>query len=359
MKITRNNYEIFFLDFYEGRLSNDRIEELFHFLKQHQDLNAEFQQFENITLSETNEDTEFPLKSKMKKPEILPESEINENNYQEVFIAFHEGDLNEHDKTKLLLFLNENPQLKEEFELFSRLKLYPADNVIFPAKNALKKKITLFNKKIILQYAASVASVVLLAFAGYIGMNYFFTTEFGSLAESSYRQNFPEMEFRVSQNSEESKSIFASHIYNNTNTASIRKSEQVSIEKIPVQQTAKINTGRIGSQIPEDNFLRTEYAEIYNLQNEKLKQNMHDSNISQGDSETRLFDRVINIVRENSENAGQQISNFNPWQLAEYGVKGFNLLTDNDIDFRMKSNDEGEVTKVAFNDFAVPVRINR
>ena len=45
MKITRDNYEIWFLDYLEGRLNDSEKEELHQFLASHHDLAAELDEY--------------------------------------------------------------------------------------------------------------------------------------------------------------------------------------------------------------------------------------------------------------------------------------------------------------------------
>ena len=49
-KITRNNYEVFFLDYHEGLLSGEQMAEVILFLEKNEDLMEEFYSFENVSL---------------------------------------------------------------------------------------------------------------------------------------------------------------------------------------------------------------------------------------------------------------------------------------------------------------------
>lgn len=65
--------------------------------------------------------------------------EINKNNYEAIIIDYLEGNLNSQDKMLLLAFLEENPSIKEDFELLSStsLELNP-EQMVFNA-DSLKK----------------------------------------------------------------------------------------------------------------------------------------------------------------------------------------------------------------------------
>lgn len=65
-------------------------------------------------------------------------TDINRNNYEEYFLDFQDGELSPSDENLLMLFLNENPDLKSEIELFEADKI-PVDNTFFENKMELKK----------------------------------------------------------------------------------------------------------------------------------------------------------------------------------------------------------------------------
>jgi len=138
MKISRDNYEIWFLDYYEGHLSLQQVEELKIFLEFHFDLKEEFERFENISLPPAKKII-FDAKESLKKLIITTERSINEKNYEDFFIADIEGELTKEQKNELTLFIEKNPQLKKELELFHKTKNTPDDSIKFPAKEILKK----------------------------------------------------------------------------------------------------------------------------------------------------------------------------------------------------------------------------
>lgn len=64
---------------------------------------------------------------------------INRNNYEEYFIDYLDGNLSRSDKQHLFLFLEQNPDLKEELEMFHEESLV-ADEVYFEGKQGLKRE---------------------------------------------------------------------------------------------------------------------------------------------------------------------------------------------------------------------------
>ena len=67
-------------------------------------------------------------------------SKINKHTYEAYFIDYTEGNLSETDKQELLLFLEQNPELKEELEAYEAIAL-PAAEYTFTNKEALKKPV--------------------------------------------------------------------------------------------------------------------------------------------------------------------------------------------------------------------------
>ena len=66
--------------------------------------------------------------------------EINRNNYEIFFLDYHEGNLSAQQQAKLFIFLEQHPDLKNEFESFDLVKL-PSINIFFEEKNSLKREL--------------------------------------------------------------------------------------------------------------------------------------------------------------------------------------------------------------------------
>ncbi len=156
MKINRNNYEIFFIDFYDGRVTDAGKHEMELFLAENPDLKEEFDAFENITIDSTI--ISYTAKQDLKKQEIAEVDGLNEDNYENAFIAWYENDLIAKERASLLSFLSTNQQLEKEFKLHATLKL-KQDNLVFESKEILKKK------AYIAYYWYGVAAALLMLFA--------------------------------------------------------------------------------------------------------------------------------------------------------------------------------------------------
>lgn len=123
MKITKENYEAYLLDLWEGNLSEEEERMLNDFLAAHPELNDDEALFLQDDVSLTMPDDDFDKSS-------ITFDTINENNATYFFIAYHEGDLSTEEQLKVETFVNEHPKFAKEFEQYGRAKM-PAENTEF------------------------------------------------------------------------------------------------------------------------------------------------------------------------------------------------------------------------------------
>ncbi len=160
MKINRNNYEIFFLDYYEGNLSDIVRRELMEFLEQNSDLKIEFEQYQHIGLEVITD--VFSEKAKLKKSLLdIPVKKIDEQ-----CIAYCENDNTTNEKHDFENLLNENKNIREVLEIYQKLKLKPDFLVIYNQKAKLKRRYIPARKLLIagISIAASILVAVMLVF---------------------------------------------------------------------------------------------------------------------------------------------------------------------------------------------------
>lgn len=72
---------------------------------------------------------------------------INKHNYEAFFLDYHEGNLTPQQVAELLLFVEQHPELKEEFESFENFSLEDFSTCHFDNKEQLRKEITEQNKE--------------------------------------------------------------------------------------------------------------------------------------------------------------------------------------------------------------------
>ncbi|MEP6927431.1 MAG: hypothetical protein ABI834_07335 [Ginsengibacter sp.] len=137
MNINRNNYEEYFLLYADNELTDFEKAEVLMFVKQNKDLEEEFRMI-HYTISRPDVSVELADKSFLLKEEsgLI----INEKNYEEAFILFHDNELTDKQKKETENFLSRHPQFKNEFELIGLAKLIPEDEVILSNKKKLYRK---------------------------------------------------------------------------------------------------------------------------------------------------------------------------------------------------------------------------
>lgn len=151
MKITRDNYEAFFLDFLEGNLEESQIDQFLDFLEQNPDLKQELHLFEEVNIPE--EKVVFTGKNRLYKTEVAGDTLDNR------MIAHLEGDLDEDERSSFEAYLAANPGLQKEYNLFGKTKLIADQNIKFSGKRRLYRKSAV---SIALNWAARAAAVIAL-----------------------------------------------------------------------------------------------------------------------------------------------------------------------------------------------------
>ncbi|NJM15961.1 MAG: hypothetical protein HC896_11875 [Bacteroidales bacterium] len=109
MRIDRNNYEAYFVDYFEGNLNRELQKELQDFLVLHADLKAEFEEFSGYGLTSIN--AEYMFKEGLKK-RIGDLGPVNDLTIDEYSIAYLENDLNPREKAALLAAIEKTRDLK-------------------------------------------------------------------------------------------------------------------------------------------------------------------------------------------------------------------------------------------------------
>jgi len=160
MNISRNNYEVWFIDYYDGHLSDKAQEQMFQFLDEHPDLRSEFEQYSQIKLERST--VSFSDKKLLRKDE----SDIKEFNDKNL-IAFLEGDLNENQRKSFDKKIQSSSELTNEYRLFQLTKLSPETKSEFEGKKSLIQPITIsLYKKNSSKWLIRIAAIFLILIIG-------------------------------------------------------------------------------------------------------------------------------------------------------------------------------------------------
>jgi hypothetical protein len=343
MSINLNNYESFFLDFLEGRLSEKEVDELLAFLKVNPDLEESLIYFENLYIP-TDASISFNKALLFKSLENF--EQVNENNFIEFCIACHENDLSENSRKSLKEYLVANPQKLADFENYAKVYLKPDLSIKFPRKPILRK-VTLTPLYRITYIAASIAAAALL---------FFFLFPNRQLNKSSNqlqiaKSNTPALE----------------HISGNTAVKEILQANSKSVQRknwIPNQQPSVnpsqeiVVTQKDSLSSPEINNLTL----ISSLSLNQLNQPVRSENIAslsltkeQRPQSTKpefpglrefALTRVKKFLNSGSPGTGN-MSDITFWDVAKLGVSELNKITGSDIRLNRKIDEQGKITAMA------------
>ncbi|SHF78809.1 hypothetical protein SAMN05444274_10943 [Mariniphaga anaerophila] len=179
MKITRNNYEEYFLDYLEGELEETLVDDFIDFLRQNPDLKAELEMVAPIKVEMEN--ISFKGKEKLYKEKYDLKAE-----FDHAAVARMEGDLSEKDEKEFRNYLAKHPEKQKEASLFEKTKLKADQSIIFSKKKRLYHR---SGGKTILLWATRIAAVLILAFIAYHATDFISTENI-----------IPENQIAVSQN---------------------------------------------------------------------------------------------------------------------------------------------------------------
>ncbi len=135
--INKNNYEIWFLDYFEGNLSEEEIRILYDFLDENPELKMEFEDFELLSLNPEN--VIFNKKDNLKQNlNINTIADLDE--FETLAVKELEGDISKEEKAELDSILRFSEVRNKEFKAFNHTVLKPEKNRIFENKESLKRK---------------------------------------------------------------------------------------------------------------------------------------------------------------------------------------------------------------------------
>lgn len=157
--ITRKNYEEYFLDYFDGNLSDEMVERLLHFLAANPDLEEEFY----LLMEQTGE---FKITKEDFSPITIkrnPKIGYELSSFDYLCVAELEKDITPSEKIILDGSIATNAKLKADFDIFQKTKL-AVEKVECPFKDKLKKNVFKSKFKSNLITYSSIAAAVLIVF---------------------------------------------------------------------------------------------------------------------------------------------------------------------------------------------------
>lgn len=236
--IDRNNYESYFLDFIEGNLNEEQINQILDFLVQNPDLKHELEMFSDVRIDSCN--LVYSDKNELYKSHLY-----NEDITGNKAIAYFENDLNDDEKRLFEEQLYNSTELLTEQALYGKTKLIPDLNIKFNAKNKLIRKPKYI---VIAAWFTKVAAAILVLFA------------INSLINNQQFEKLTISENQLIDNKKENSSSYTEPAKSNV-SAEVKNDKQVlePVEKV-VRPTIDQN---LVASINDDSLIQSrEYAEL-------------------------------------------------------------------------------------------------
>jgi len=333
MVINRNNYEIYFLDYMEGRLEENLLPEFRLFLEKNPDLADQLKGMDKMILSVGN--SQLPDKAKLKK-KIVPVMGIDEDTIDEYLVAELESELTSEDKSDLERFLAINPAFHYDRSIYQKTILQPDEQVIFPAKNNLKKRTFYIISGRTAWISSLAAALLILVLAWRI---YF---------PGSSKINDSPVVMRSSQRATHSSFQMAS--LSSKGIELPRAAEKIqpravtpihrerpvlaNLDPVPGQEVESVAQSEppvISIDFIPDPMIEEPQAELA----------VEGSRNLLGKIVYRLGNKNREKRQEKEADSPTRERNVNFWSFASLGVQGYNKLTDRDIEMEVVKNYDG------------------
>ena len=157
MKINRDNYEAYFIDYLEGNLNEILKDDFLEFLQKNPDLKEELALVQSLYLE--------PEEISFTKKELLMKEKYDlEEIFDETAVALLEGDVSAEEKVKFERYLSIHPEKQQEIELFAKTKLIPDETIEFGKKSQLYHRT--LGRKVYL-WSVRAAAILILGLAVY------------------------------------------------------------------------------------------------------------------------------------------------------------------------------------------------
>jgi len=365
MKISRDNYEIFFVDYIDGKLSHNDMAELMIFLSQNPDLASELENFELISIEPVK--ISFDEKNKLKE---IPYKAIiiNNDNFDEICIKKIEGDLNHSESIEFEKYLLKHPDKEKDYTLYTKTKLTPDCSIEYENKLSLKKyNLSVHNKKWLYASMSVAASVIIILYFYFSPFNNNIKVKPKYIAENKKNNT----DIKHSKKANKSKDILL-----HKDNISIANNEDIKTEKTDNKKEIlhARNTKNIKPTI--DNNIKSadvhrEYYKTDMIETKSIKLLAY--KITDSDLPALSLKRVPKIVTQYKQKkeepktlaviAKSQITkmflnrkskvdfNYNKltfWNIADALVNSISKLTDNKMKLENTYNSKGELETFAF-----------
>ncbi|GAP45211.1 hypothetical protein TBC1_121032 [Lentimicrobium saccharophilum] len=349
-KINRQNYEEYISDYLDGTAGPVEAAELLLFLEQNPDIKEEVEGINEIVLSNESQ-TGYPFKEALKAGFDQDAELITEENSDYYFIAFHENDLSEAGKRNVESFLNSHPSLRAGFELFAGCKVAANQEIKFPDREKIKKPVPIISMGF-MHYAVLAASILILI-SVYLRIQ--------PEGEDAIRESLGGYETPViieqpavtgMPSAHDDETVTAPSEQANKKVPEINTARPAApeIQRQPPLERIPIREGNLNVSEPFIGNARDLYSGLYDdirLSQEILLAYYEETNSEPTEKKGFSAGRHLpGLIRSGAQVINQVPESLNAWMLADLGINGFNMITDNELKLERQINPSGKTENV-------------
>jgi hypothetical protein len=248
MQISKENYELFIIDFLDGKLDSEGKQALIAFVEANPSIKEEFELLKDSSDLELDSSVQIPDFSHIKKQTILPENHYSD----ELMIAKLEGDLTQNQAIDFDKVLLANQIKQKEYSIYQATKSVPDLRIEYPNKKSLKKGGLIIQLSSLQKFAAIAAVLLMLGFLGWMN----FRTE--STYQSAQIGNTHNSKIKESEIIKNSENLLAK-------TESLKQSDK-SLKVIPNPKKGDfVEEVKMNNQIAQIELLNSKTASIENV----------------------------------------------------------------------------------------------
>jgi len=345
MKINSDNYELFFINYFDGNLKPEEIEQLMSFLKQNPALEDEFHNFNTLNI-DIKETICFENKNTLKKN--ISDKIINTSNIDEFLIAYIENDLSPSEITRLNKFLEANPSHKKDLEIYRNAFLKPDLNITYSEKGKLKKQIKPVVRKLNYFYYSIVAAAACLL----LFFNIFFSDDINYGMKSKNKDNYLEAGLSnifFNNNNDHAHDTVNTIAVNTINNERTTAAPPFNIDYIRIEQKPPKSIITHNNNTAHISDIRNEYSSIFNLIQESEYKTEEETyaDIIPEQKESFLQYAANKLFNKNDDKNSEGNNKIDLWQVVDIGTYGINSLADNNL-IDIKRTQDKNTTKTDF-----------
>lgn len=349
--ITRSNYEIWFIDFADGKLSAAQTRELYAFLEVNADLKEEFEIFNAIEIPLDIPETKFGQKDSLKKS-------VTTSVTTEQLIALLENDLTGKERKFVEEKINENPAIAAEYEWFAKTKLSADTSISFAGKNKLKRGGVLITMNQSAKRFISVAASIAILIAAYFILQSVKTNE-KSTAEipvapvkKMQKENGNENSVVVQESSNPDKEpvqkVEEGNTFTDNQLKEPKKNKEIKKSSVPLQNKVSFDNSALAENKEMENKEPAKVAPT-NYSNVLTNTSVSPSTVKVNDQQSLaavFSDDELKELRENSKDA--TATNNTLSSLAKKGIEKIGEAADISIKTSESFVDDSKTFALAF-----------